>query len=110
MSGMARTAVLTVTPTGLRIAIRVQPRSRQDRVLVAPGGVLKVQVTAPPVDGAANQAVVDLLAEWLGVPRRSIAVVQGQSARNKVVEVASGDPQRLAHAVRTRVDNPQGAD
>lgn len=102
--------MLTLTPTALRIAVRVQPRSRRDRVVGGQGGVLRVQVTAPPVDGAANQAVVELLAEWLGVPRRSVAVIRGRMARDKLVEVASGDPQQLARAIRARVDNPEAAD
>lgn len=73
-------------------------------------GVLKVQVTAPPVDGAGNRAVVDLLADWLGVPRRSVVVLRGQSARDKLVEVASDDPEGLARIIAGRVDNPKGAD
>jgi uncharacterized protein (TIGR00251 family) len=102
--------VLTVTPTALRIAVRVQPRSRRDRVVGGQGGVLKVQVTAAPVDGAANQAVVELLADWLRVPRRSVTVIRGRTGRDKLVEVQSDDPQRLARAIRTRVDNPEAAD
>jgi hypothetical protein len=102
--------VLTLTPTALRIAVRVQPRSRRNRVVGGQGGVLRVQVTAPPVDGAANQALVELLADWLGVPRRSVTVIRGQMARDKLVEVVCDDPRRLARAVEGRVDNPQAAD
>jgi uncharacterized protein YggU (UPF0235/DUF167 family) len=72
--------------------------------------MLRVQVTAPPVDGAANRAVVDLLAEWLGVPRRLVAVIRGELARDKLVEVVSDDPQRLARSIEARVDNPEAAD
>jgi uncharacterized protein YggU (UPF0235/DUF167 family) len=72
--------------------------------------MLKVQVTAPPVEGAGNRAVVDLLSEWLGVPRRSVAVLRGQSARDKLVEVVSEDPEGLARMIRGRVDNQEGAD
>jgi len=52
---------------------------------------MKVQVTAPPVDGAANQAVVDLLADCFGVPRRSVSIVRGTSGRDKTVALASLD-------------------
>jgi uncharacterized protein (TIGR00251 family) len=96
--------VLTITATAVRIAVRVQPRAARDRVIGSHGGVLKVQVAAPPVDGAANQAVVNLLAEWLGVPRRSVAVLRGHSARAKLIEVVSDDPQALAAAIAARVD------
>jgi uncharacterized protein (TIGR00251 family) len=104
------TAAVTVTARAVRIAIRVQPRSSRDRVVGLRGGVLKVQVTAPPVHDAANRAVVALLADWLGVPRSALAVVRGHAARDKLVEVASDDPGALARAVATRVDNLGGAD
>ena len=88
----------------------MQPRSARDQVVGAHGGVLKVQVTAPPVDGAGNRAVIALLAEWLGVPRRAVAVRRGQTARDKLVEVVSDDPPALARLIAGRVDNQSGAD
>jgi hypothetical protein len=106
--------VLTVTPRGVRIALRVQPRSARARVVGRHGAAVKVQVTAPPVDGAANQAVIDLLAGWLGVPRRALAIVQGQAGRDKVIEVASDDPAALARRIEAAlhgcVDKPGSAD
>ena len=63
------------------------------------GDALKVRLAAPPVDGAANEALIALLAEELEVPRRSIRIVTGASARNKLVQVdgiASGVVERLA--------------
>lgn len=100
----------TTTATAVRIPIRVVPRSSRNRVVAVQGGALKLQVTAAPVDGAANRAVVELLADWLGVARASVAVVRGHSARDKLVEVTSADPQALARAIATRVDNLGGAD
>jgi len=61
---------------------------------------LKVRLTAPPVDGAANEALVALLAERLGVPKRQVVIVRGATSRQKVVEVVGLSPsdvrQRLA--------------
>ena len=74
------------------------------------GGVVRVHVTAPPVEGAANRAAIALLAEWLDVPRRSVAVVQGQAARDKLMEITSDDPAALARRIAARVDIAQGAD
>jgi uncharacterized protein len=51
------------------------------------GAALKVRLLAPPVDGAANEALVALLAEKLGVPRRDVRIVQGGTSRSKVVEI-----------------------
>jgi len=102
--------VLTTTTTAVRIPIRVVPRSSRNRVVGLRGGVLRIQVTAAPVEGAANRAVVELLSDWLGVARSSIAVVRGHAARDKLIEVASADPEAPARAIATRVDIPEGAD
>jgi uncharacterized protein len=91
--------VLTITRHGIRLALRVQPRAGRTRVVGPHGQALKVQVAAAPVDGAANAAVVDLIAEWLAVPRRAVAIIQGDSGRDKVVEVAAADPAALAERV-----------
>jgi uncharacterized protein (TIGR00251 family) len=93
----------------LRIAVRVQPRSSRDRIVGRHGNALKVQLTAPPVDGAANAALVDLLAEWLGVPRRSVAVTAGQRGRDKTVSIAIDDPAergRVGELLAGLVDSP----
>lgn len=95
--------MLTRTAAGIRLAVRVQPRAGRSRVVGPHGGALKVQVAAAPVDGAANAAVVDLLAAWLGVPRRAVAVVQGQRGRDKVIEVVAADPDAVAARVAARL-------
>jgi uncharacterized protein len=71
----------------VRFAVRVQPRASRTGVEGVHGDALKVRVNAPPVDGAANEAVVAVLAEALGVPRRLVRIVSGESSRSKVVEV-----------------------
>lgn len=71
----------------VRFAVRVQPRASRAGVEGVHGDALKVRVHAPPVDGAANEAVVAVLAEALGVAKRDVRIVSGESARSKVVEV-----------------------
>lgn len=73
--------------TEARLAVRLVPRSRRHRLEWQPDGSLKAWVTAPPVDGAANAALVAMLAETLGVPRASVTIVRGQTSRNKEVLV-----------------------
>lgn len=68
------------------ITIRVQPRSKRNTVEWEQGA-LKARLTAPPVDGAANEALIELLAERLDLPKRSISVVRGATSRQKVVEI-----------------------
>ena len=73
---------------GVRFSVRVQPRASRSGVDSVIGDALKVRVHAPPVDGAANQAVIEALADALGVPKRAVTIVSGESGRSKVVDVA----------------------
>ncbi|MGD0060312.1 MAG: DUF167 domain-containing protein [Verrucomicrobiia bacterium] len=70
-------------------AVRVTPRAKQNKVQPQADGALKVYVTAPPEDGRANEAVVNAIAEWLGVKRRDVEIVRGATSRNKVVRVTA---------------------
>jgi len=93
--------MLAVRRDGERVSfmIRVTPRAAANRVGGERDGALLVRVTAPPVEGEANDAVVDLLAEALGVPRSAIRVERGTAARTKRVSVPLGAApalQRLA--------------
>jgi uncharacterized protein (TIGR00251 family) len=63
--------------------VHVQPRSGRDAIVGRHDGALKVRVRAAPVDGAANEAVRDLLADRIGVPRRSVELVAGAGSRKK---------------------------
>ena len=84
-------SVLTLTQradgAGVRFCVRVQPRASRSELRGVQNGALRVRLQAPPVDGAANAALVELLAESLGVPRRSVRVVAGETARLKIVDV-----------------------
>jgi uncharacterized protein (TIGR00251 family) len=69
------------------ITVRVIPRSGRN-ALAWEQGSIKARLTAPPVDGAANEALIALLAERLSVPRRTITIVRGATSRQKTVEIA----------------------
>lgn len=71
----------------VRFPVRVQPRAARSGVVGMYGGSLRVRLNAPPVDGAANEELIDLLAERLGVPRRDVSIVGGATSRSKLVEV-----------------------
>jgi uncharacterized protein (TIGR00251 family) len=71
----------------VRFWVRVQPRASKNEVCGAFNGALKVRLQAPPVDGAANDALVALLAESFGVARRQVRVLTGATSRSKVVEI-----------------------
>ena len=74
-------------PEGALLPVRVQPRARRNEVVGWQGAALRVRVTAPPTDGRANQAVVELLAAALGLPHASIALVSGAASRDKLLRV-----------------------
>lgn len=82
--------MLSVSPkeNGVRFAVRVQPRASKNEVAGVYGTALKIRLQAPPVDGAANAALVSFLAELLGVSRRSVKIISGESSREKIVEIA----------------------
>ena len=76
----------------VRFAVRLTPRSAVERVEEVVDGVLKVKVMAPAVEGAANNALIRLLAEELGIARRDVRIVAGAASRQKLVVVDGIDP------------------
>jgi len=87
---------LRVVPGGVELALKVQPRARRDEIGEPLGNELKVKITAPPVDSAANEALIELLAGKLDVPRGAIRLVRGQTSRHKVVFVANVSPETVS--------------
>lgn len=82
----------------MRITVQVVPRSSKNSITWEQG-VLKVRLTAPPVDGAANDALIALLAERLGLPKRDIRIVHGVTSRRKTVELAGMTPEVLEQRI-----------
>jgi uncharacterized protein (TIGR00251 family) len=79
------------------LQVRVTPRASRERIEGFDAeGVLRVRVTAPPTDGAANKAVMKLLADALGVPSRDVVLVSGAASRMKVFDVAVSEDEAAA--------------
>ena len=76
---------LRVQSDGVYLAIKLQPRASRNEIEGPLGDELRVRVTAPPVDAAANEALLRLLAETLGCPRGGVQLVRGQTSRHKTV-------------------------
>lgn len=92
---------------GLRVAIRLSPRAKADRLLAiagaADGGrVVKASVTAPAEGGRANEALLQLLARAWHLPRRDLSIVAGSTSRIKAVRVA-GDPRQLIDKIAREI-------
>ncbi len=78
---------LAATDSGIELLVRVQPRASRNAVLGSHDGATRIALTAPPVEGAANAALLTYLAALFAVSKRSVTLVRGQTARTKLVRV-----------------------
>jgi uncharacterized protein (TIGR00251 family) len=86
--------------TGSAMAVHVTPRSRKNELTgISPDGTLRVRLTAPPVEGAANKALLELLARVLGVRAGALEIIAGEKGKDKIISVVDLD----AHTVEERV-------
>jgi uncharacterized protein len=76
---------LRESPAGVLLAVKVQPRASRNAIHGLHGAELKISVTAPPVDSAANEALVRFLAEELGCSRGSVSLIRGETSRHKTL-------------------------
>jgi|ERR1051325_7941276 uncharacterized protein (TIGR00251 family) len=80
-------AFIRIESDGVVLSVKVQPRASANEIGEALGNELRIKVTAPPVDSAANEALVRLLAEILDCPRNRIELIRGNTSRHKVLKV-----------------------
>lgn len=97
--------MLTITTKegALRFEVRAKPRAKKSRVVGVEDGRLTLALAAPPVDGAANDALVAFLADLLGLPLRAVSILRGTSSRHKLVAVTGLDEA----ALRRRLTPPE---
>jgi uncharacterized protein (TIGR00251 family) len=74
------------------VEIRLQPRGGRDAVVGERDGAVLIRISAPPVDGKANAALIAFVAKTIGVPKSSVTIVRGEAARNKVIRVEGHAP------------------
>ncbi len=87
---------LSPEPGGVSLRCRVQPRASANRIAGLYGSALKIALTAPPVDGKANAALCEFLAELFGLPKSAVCIASGTASRDKRVSVAGITPDRAA--------------
>lgn len=85
---------------GATFAVRVQPRAKKNAICGELGEAVKIALTAPPVEGKANEACISFLAELLAVPRSSITIAAGETSRNKVIRVSGVSATKLEERLR----------
>jgi uncharacterized protein len=85
-----RTLMIPVyeTSAGVSFTVRVQPRAKRNAIVGELGDALKIALTAPPVEGRANDACIEFFANLLEVPRSSVSIASGENSRRKVIRVA----------------------
>lgn len=88
-------ACLRIVPQGSSLSVRVQPRASRTEVVGLVGADLKIRVAAPPVDDAANQALLRFLAEALDCSRASVQLTKGSSSRSKVILILGLAPSEV---------------
>lgn len=93
---------LRVQADGVMLSLKVQPRASANEIGETLGNELRVKITAPPVDAAANDALVRFLAERLDCPRNRVELVRGHTSRHKTVKLHG----LAAEAVMERLKNP----
>jgi len=76
------------TPSGATFQVKVHPRAKKNAITGVIGDALKVALTAPPLEGRANDTCIAFLAEVLNVPRSSVTIAAGASSRNKLIRVS----------------------
>jgi uncharacterized protein (TIGR00251 family) len=92
-----------------RVRLRVAPGAARGELVGRHGESWKVRVAAPPEGGRANEAVVRLLAETLGMPRHAVTLVSGHRARDKIVELAGLDPTQIEERLTSAAGKERSA-
>ena len=97
--------MITITPhaEGCLLSVRAQPGARKAGVVGEQAGALKVAVTAPPEDGRANQALTELLRDWLGLKRSQVELAGGATNRNKHFLIRGRTPDELRALIQSRM-------
>ncbi len=79
------------TPDGWLLTLHIQPGAKKSEVVGLHGDALKVRIASPPVDGKANEALVTFIADQLGLPKRAVQLVKGDTSRAKTVLVTASE-------------------
>jgi uncharacterized protein (TIGR00251 family) len=92
-------AFLREQADGVVLSVKVQPRASKNEIGEALGDELKVKVTAPPVDAAANEALVEFLAKTLDCARNRVELVRGHKSRHKIIKLHGFKPEDVLQAI-----------
>ena len=80
---------------GISFSVKVQPRAKRSAITGIFGDALKLSLTAPPVEGRANHAVVEFVADWFQIPHSQVTITTGETSRNKLIRVTGVTAQQM---------------
>jgi uncharacterized protein (TIGR00251 family) len=89
------------TPEGATFAVKIHPRARKNAIAGEVGDAIKVSLTAPPLEGRANQACIEFLANLLKLPRSSVTIASGQNSRRKAIRVVGLSADEVQERLRS---------
>lgn len=92
--------MIETTKGGVRLHLFIQPKSSKNEVVGSHNGLLKIKITAPPVDGKANECLIEFLSDVFDIPKRDITIIRGETGRNKTVELSG----LTEEAVKTKLN------
>jgi len=88
------------TPSGATFAVKVHPRAKRNAITGEVGDALKLSLTAPPIEGRANEACIEFIANLLKLPRSSVTIASGHSSRRKVIRVVGLSTEEIRRRIR----------
>jgi uncharacterized protein (TIGR00251 family) len=87
------------SPGGVTLSVKIHPRAKRNAITGRLGDALKVSLTAPPIDGKANDACIEFFAKLLQVPRSSVTIASGQTSRGKLIRVAGLSAEEVSRRI-----------
>jgi len=93
------TVRITSCKAGIQFSAAIQPRASRNQILGVHNESLKIKLTSPPVDGAANQACIKFLAKAFGISPSRISIVRGETSRNKTIQFEAMDPKTFMNTL-----------
>ena len=92
------------TPDGCTLTLRIQPGAKKNTILTLHGDALKIALSAPPVDGKANEALIAFIAEALSLPRARVSLLSGATSRSKVLRITGKSAAEVQAALLLNID------
>ncbi|WP_374077376.1 DUF167 domain-containing protein [Bdellovibrio bacteriovorus] len=85
---------------GVRLHLFIQPKSSKNEVVGPHNGELKIKITAPPIDGRANEGLIEFLSDYFDIPKRNVVLVKGETGRHKTVDLLGVEEARAKELLK----------